>query len=158
MGKVLTTPHRKNVSYYEIFTQSLGTELILWYDLSIGKETRNLVLNIRSLCRSGSLTAVVRELVRYKIVGVQGVRWDKGGAVRAGNYNFFMEKEKKIINWKRDFFVHHKIVSPVKRVEFVSDSITYIVMRCRWSNIIALKVPAPSEEKIDDSKAPFMRN
>jgi len=28
----------------------------------------------------------------------------------------------------------------------------YIVIRCRWSNIIALKLPAPSDEKIDDSK------
>jgi len=28
-------------------------------------------------------------------------------------------------------------------------------MRCRWYNIIALKVPAPSEEKIDYSKDSF---
>jgi len=36
-----------------------------------------------------SLTAVTRELARYKLdlVGVQ-VRWDKGGTVRAGDYNF----------------------------------------------------------------------
>jgi len=36
-------------------------------------------------------------------VGVQEVRWDKGGNVRAGNYNFSMEKEIKIINWEQDF-------------------------------------------------------
>jgi len=28
-------------------------------------------------------------------------------------------------------------------------------MRCRWSNIIALRVSIPSEEKIDDSKDSF---
>jgi hypothetical protein len=42
------------------------------------------------ICRAGSLTATARELARYKLylVGVQEVRWDKGGTVRAGDYNF----------------------------------------------------------------------
>ena len=44
---------------------------------------RDIVLgswNVRSLYRAGSLTAVTRELARYKLdlVGVQEVRWDKG--------------------------------------------------------------------------------
>jgi hypothetical protein len=41
--------------------------------------------NVRSLYRAGSLTAAGRELARYKLdlVGVQEVRWDKGGTVRA---------------------------------------------------------------------------
>jgi len=41
--------------------------------------------NVRSLYRAGSLTAAARELARYKLdlVGVQEVRWDKGGMVRA---------------------------------------------------------------------------
>jgi hypothetical protein len=46
---------------------------------------------------------VARELVRYKLdlVGVQEVRWDKGGTVRVGDYTFFsMEKEMKVINWE----------------------------------------------------------
>jgi hypothetical protein len=40
--------------------------------------------NVRSLYRAGSLTAAARELARYKLdrVGVQEVRWDKGGRVR----------------------------------------------------------------------------
>jgi exonuclease III len=50
--------------------------------------------NVRSLYRAGSLKAAARELARYKpdLVGVQEVRWDKGGAVRAGDYNFFYGK------------------------------------------------------------------
>jgi hypothetical protein len=53
---------------------------------------------VRSLYRAGSLTAAARELARYKLdlVGVQKVRWDKGGTVRAGDYNFFLKKRK----WK----------------------------------------------------------
>jgi len=38
------------------------------------------IWNVRSLCRAGSLTAVVRELVRCKLdlVGVQEIRREKG--------------------------------------------------------------------------------
>jgi hypothetical protein len=56
--------------------------------------------------RSGSLTIAAKELARYKLelVGVKEVSWDKGGGTaRAGDYIFFMEKEKKIVNWEQDF-------------------------------------------------------
>ena len=58
---------------------------------------RDIVLgtwNVRSLYRAGSLTAVTRELARYKLdlVGMQEVRWDKGDTVRAGDYNYFYGK------------------------------------------------------------------
>jgi hypothetical protein len=49
-------------------------------------------------------------------------------------------------------FVHRRIVSAVKRAEFVSDRPSYIVLRGRWRNIILLNVRAPSEEKSDESK------
>ena len=47
--------------------------------------------NVRSLYRAGSLTAAARVLARHKLdlVGVQEVRWDKRGTVRAGDYYFF---------------------------------------------------------------------
>jgi len=54
--------------------------------------------------------------------------------------------------------VHHRIVSAVKLVEFVSDRMSYIVLRGRWCNIIVQNVRAPSGEKSDDSKDSFMRN
>jgi len=52
------------------------------------------ILNLRSLYRVGSLTTAAWELVRYKLdlVGVQKVRWNKGGMVRAGDYIFFYIK------------------------------------------------------------------
>jgi hypothetical protein len=48
---------------------------------------------------------VVRELAKYQLdlVGVQEVRWDKEGTLRAGEYTFFYGKGRKIINWERDF-------------------------------------------------------
>jgi hypothetical protein len=63
----------------------------------------------------------------------------------------------KIINWEQVFFVHRRIVSAVKRVVFVSDRLSYILLRGRWRNIIVVNVHAPSEEKSDESKV-FMRN
>jgi hypothetical protein len=67
-----------------------------------------------------------------------------------------MEKEKKISNWEQDFFlVHHSIVSAIKRVEFVSDRVSYRVLRGCWY-IFVLNVHAPSEEKSDDSKGRFL--
>jgi len=49
-------------------------------------------------------------------------------------------------------FVHRRIVSVVRGVEFVRDRVTYIVLRSRWRNIIVVNVHTPSEEKSDESK------
>jgi len=68
---------------------------------------------------------------------------------------FSMEKENKIISLEKDFFIHHSIVSAVKRLEFVSARVSYIVLRGCWYNIIVLNVHSPSEEKSDYSKDSF---
>ena len=46
-------------------------------------------------------------------------------------------------------------MSAVKRVEYVSDRISYKILRGRWFNIIVLNVHEPSEEKSDESKDSF---
>jgi hypothetical protein len=46
-------------------------------------------------------------------------------------------------------------MSSVKGVEFVSDMVSYIVLRGRWCNIIVLNMHAPSGDKSDDSKDSF---
>jgi len=51
--------------------------------------------------------------------------------------------------------VRHKIISAVKRVELVSERMSYIVLRGRWFSIIVLNVHAPTEETSDGSKGIF---
>jgi hypothetical protein len=100
---------------------------------------------------------VVRELARYKrdSVGVQEVRWDKEGTARAGDYTFFYGKGIENHQLGTGFFIHQRIVPAVKIVEFLSDEVSYIVLRGCWSNVIILNMHAATEEKRDDSKDSF---
>jgi phage terminase large subunit GpA-like protein len=54
-------------------------------------------------------------------MGVQEVRWDKGGTVRAEDYNFFYAKRKRKSIANRVF-----CTPAVKRAEFVSDRVSYM--------------------------------
>jgi len=118
------------------------------------------IWNVRSLYRAGSLTAAASELARYKLdlVGVQEVRWDRGGTIRAGDYNFFYRKGKENHQLGTGLFVHHRIISAVIRAVCVRYWMSYIVLSGSCCNIIVLNVHAPSEEKSDDSKTAFTRN
>jgi hypothetical protein len=53
------------------------------------------------------------------------------------------------------FFVHTRITLAVKRVPFVSDRMSYIILRGHLFHIIVLKVHSPTEEKVDEVKDSF---
>jgi hypothetical protein len=71
-------------------------------------------------------------------MGVQEVRWDKGGTERAEDYTFFYGTRNEDHQLGTGFFVHK--ISAVRRVEFVSDRMAYIILRGRWCNIIVLNL------------------
>jgi hypothetical protein len=52
-------------------------------------------------------------------VGVQEVRWDKGGTEPAGDYTFFYGNGNADHHSGTGFFVHKRIISAVKRVELL---------------------------------------
>jgi len=114
LGEVLTTPPRektllRNIHKARCFlwrqsnpevnyppTRISGGAGVFLGEVSRNRK-RDILLgtwNVRSLYRAGSLTAAARELARCKLdlVGVQEVRWDKEGTVRAGDYSFFYGK------------------------------------------------------------------
>ena len=142
---------------------SEGVVVVVFLEEVSRSREKDIVLgiwNVMSLYRAGSLTTAARELARYKLDldGVQEVRWDEGGTVRAGEYHFFYGKGNENHQLGTGIFVHKRIGSAIKSVEFVSESVSYIVLRGRWCNAIVLNVHATSEEKSDESKDSFMRN
>jgi hypothetical protein len=61
----------------------------------------------------------------------------------------------RTMNWVWAFFVHKRIISAVKRSEFISDRMSYIILRGRWFHVMGLNVHAPTEDNIDDMKETF---
>jgi hypothetical protein len=59
------------------------------------------------------------------------------------NTHFSMEREmNETYELDTASFVHKRIISALKRVEFFSDRISYMILRGRWCHIIALTIQA----------------
>jgi hypothetical protein len=72
------------------------------------------------------------ELARYvRLVGMQ-VRQEGSGTEPAGGCTFFYGKGNENHELGTGFFVHKRIISAVKRVESVSDKMSYISLRGCW--------------------------
>jgi hypothetical protein len=104
--------------------------------------------NGRSVYRAGSPRTVAEEISKYKLLvdlmGVQEVRWDRGATKPAGKDTFFYGERNGNHELGTGFFVH-KLISAIKRVEFVSDRMSYIVLRGHWCDITVLNVHAPQQ-------------
>jgi hypothetical protein len=82
-------------------------------------------------------------------LGVQ-FQWKGGGIKNAGQYKFFYGK----VNENHELgtiFVHNRIISAVKRIKFVSDRMSCMILRGCWCHIFVPNVHAP----IDDVKDSF---
>jgi exonuclease III len=64
--------------------------------------------NVRSLYRAGLLRTVVEEISKFKLdlVGIQEVRWDRGGTKPAGGYKFFYGRENENHELGTGFFLY----------------------------------------------------
>ena len=65
-------------------------------------------------------------------------------------YFFLWKRTRKSSIGNKIFLYTICTIFAVKRVEFLGDRMSLVVLRGRWCNIIVWNVHAPSEEKSDD--------
>ena len=104
----------------------------IWTDPVIRTKQRRMNIrfgtsNVMSLCTSGSLNSSQRiSKVKIRFCGcIESWAGHRGHGRSTGLCFFSVRKERKIISWEQDFFVHHRKASAVNRVENVSGRMSY---------------------------------
>ena len=88
-------------------------------------------------------------------MGVQEVRLDGNGISQIGDYLLYYGEGNDNHQLGTGFFIHKRIKSTVKKVEFISDRLSYLVLKGRWCDIVVINAHAPTEDKDDHIKDSF---
>jgi hypothetical protein len=83
------------------------------------------------------MKTIASELGEYKLdlEGVLEVRWDKSETERVEDYTFFYGGGNESQQLETDHFTLENYTA-VRRVEFVSDRMSYTILKVCWCNII----------------------
>jgi hypothetical protein len=127
VGQRANSPHHKKLlamkysRHSQTWTDSLAQPKHWKTDMSLG--TWNV--------RMGLLKVAAVEFGKYHLdlVSVQEVGWEKGGTEQTDYCTFFYGERTVDNQLGTGFFILNKIMSAVRRAEFVSDKILYIILR-----------------------------
>jgi hypothetical protein len=97
-------------------------------------------LECKKYVQGSFLRTAAKEISKYEykldLVGLQEVKWDRGGTEPGGECAFFYRKGNEDHELGTGFFVHKRIISAVKREEVVSDRMSYMILRRRWCDTV----------------------
>ena len=104
--------------------------------------------NVRGLHRARALGLVTSEIDKYRkdLVAVQEVRWEGRGILESENYSLFYGEGNNNHQLGTGFFVHRRIKSVVKKLEFISERVSCITLKGRRCDIRVLNVHATTED------------
>ena len=142
----LTTPHHKKETVTNPLDKPRNWTDSLVQPQQMNKDMRFGTCNVTSLNRTGAVSLGARELAKYRLdlVGVQEVRLDGNGISPIGDYMLYYGKGNNNHHLGTGFFVHNRIKSEVKKVEFISDRLSYLILRGSWNDIIVINEHIPT--------------
>jgi hypothetical protein len=92
-----------------------------------------------------------------RVLSIQEVRWSRGDGEGAGDLIFFRQWYKTS-QWGLTFFANQRVVSAVKKVEFVSAIMSHIVLGGWWFCDDIPNVPTPTVEKVNTKGGYYLYN
>ncbi|PSN38555.1 hypothetical protein C0J52_14819 [Blattella germanica] len=145
-----------------------GVKIVLQSDLRAGTTSgnswqrikhRDMFLgtwNVRTLYSSGALEILTRELDRtgLDIVALQEVRWPGEGSQESGKFTLYYGGATKP-EFGTGFLVRRSILSAIRDIKFVSDRISYIILKGKRHDFIIVNVYGPTEASDDTIKDEF---